>query len=81
MESTRTNTAKLNQSSDWRRLVGRYVEVRLGKELYRQGHVDMVMPDGSGLWLSADTAHSRQYLGKSEGYVLWADDFYAAAVN
>ena len=76
MVTTATSSIKLYRSSDWDRLTGRFVEVRLGDQLYRQGIVDTVMPNGSGLWIAADAAHSRRYIGKSEGYVLWSDDFY-----
>jgi hypothetical protein len=65
---------KQYQAYDWQHLTGRTVEVRLGGKLYRQGCVDVVMPDGSGLWLAADTVHSRQYVDMSEGYVLWCED-------
>lgn len=79
MDTTATSNTNLYQSTDWRRLTGRYVEIRLGKQLYRHGIVDMVMPDGSGLWLAADNAHSRQYLDKHDGYLLLADDFCSTA--
>jgi len=70
------SSPKLYQMRDCHRLTGRNVEVRLGSALYLTGRVDMVMPDGSGLWLAADAARSRQYIDKAGGYVLWADDPY-----
>jgi hypothetical protein len=76
MNTSATSSIKLYRSSDWHRLTGRFVEVRLDNQLHRQGFVETVMPDGSGIWLAADAAQSRQYIHKSEGYVLWADDFH-----
>lgn len=81
MCSTATSSTKLYESIDWRRLAGRNVEVLLGKQLYRQGIVDMVMPDGSGLWLAADIAHTRQYLDRSDGYLILSDDFHSTAIT
>jgi hypothetical protein len=76
MNITTASGTKLYRINDWHRLTGSLVEVRLGNQLYRQGTVDTVMPDGSGVWIAADAAHSRQYIDKADGYVVWSDDFY-----
>jgi hypothetical protein len=46
MKITTASGTKLYRINDWHRLTGKLVEVRLGNQLYRQGTVDTVMPDG-----------------------------------
>lgn len=53
------------QPHQWPSLRGTAVEVWLHGRLYRQGLVDAVMPDGSGLWLAADGGTA----GSSSAYV------------
>jgi hypothetical protein len=63
----------LNSVSDWCRTPGEIVEIRSGDKVLRRGQVDATMPNGTGLWLSADGAHLRTYIDKDDGFELWAE--------
>ncbi|MGM9474625.1 hypothetical protein ACS5PJ_21855 [Pseudarthrobacter sp. YS3] len=51
--------------------MGDIVEIRSNERVVRRGIVEEEMPDGSGLWLSADAADRREYFHKDLGYELW----------
>lgn len=46
----------------WLSLAGTAVEVWVQGKLYREGLVDVVMPDGSAFWLAGDAQNSRQFI-------------------
>lgn len=58
------------QTRSWNSPVGSLVEVRLDGKIYRQGIVDDVMPDASGVWIASDGVHSREYIERRSGYEL-----------
>lgn len=64
-------TLPLRRTEDWQNRVGDIVEVRLNCDVVRRGIVEEEMPDGSGLWLSADATDRREYFHKELGYELW----------
>jgi hypothetical protein len=55
---------------DWAMLSRQFVEVRLGSEIYRRGHVDDMMPDGSGLWMAADGILGRDLIWREQGFTV-----------
>lgn len=68
--STRTG-ARRGLRSDWSRLTGRTVEVRLLGEHIMTGVVDQATPDDSVLWIAAAGANTRRLLDKRTGYQIW----------
>lgn len=56
--------------SQWSRLVGFDVEVRLEPGCHITGRVDDAMPDSSLLWLIADGG-GRRTVEKAEGHEVW----------
>lgn len=58
------------ESSDWATLSRQLVEVRRGSEIYRRGHVDDTMPDGSGLWMAADGILGRELIWREQGFTV-----------
>lgn len=55
---------------DWATLTRKFVEIRRGEEIYRRGHVDDVMPDGSGLWMAADGIQGRELVWREQGFTV-----------
>ncbi|WP_307027595.1 hypothetical protein [Arthrobacter globiformis] len=54
--------------SDWARLTGHTVEVRLSSEHIMTGVVEQAADDGSVLWISAAGASTRRLFDKPTGY-------------
>jgi hypothetical protein len=63
----------LHATDQWQSLPGNVVEVRLQGNLYRSGFVDAAMSDGSGLWLAAEGAMSREFIEKTSGYRVYTN--------
>ncbi|WP_052690592.1 hypothetical protein [Pseudarthrobacter chlorophenolicus] len=57
--------------SEWARLIGVPVEVRLDHRTVRSGVVDNAMPDSSAVWLAGDAAGGRELFTAADGYELW----------
>ncbi len=66
-----TTVTALHQTADWQNHVGEIVEIRSKVNTVRWCIVEEEMPDGSGLWLSADVTDRREYFHKDFGYELW----------
>lgn len=58
------------ESPDWATLSRQFVEVRRGSEIYRRGHVDDTMPDGSGLWMAAEGILGRELIWREQGFTV-----------
>ncbi|MEW1819297.1 hypothetical protein AB0323_00660 [Arthrobacter sp. NPDC080031] len=54
--------------SKWKTVIGDKVEVWLDGEPYRNGHVEDIMPDGSGLWLASEGPLHREYVDAASGF-------------
>ncbi|MFJ4210889.1 hypothetical protein ACIPY2_20740 [Paenarthrobacter sp. NPDC089675] len=59
------------KTNDWKNHVGKVVELRRDIFVVRRGTVEEEMPDGSGIWLSADVNDLRGYFHQGSGYELW----------
>ncbi|NUT71388.1 hypothetical protein [Pseudarthrobacter sp. C4D7] len=57
--------------SDWHRLIGVPVEIRLDSKLVRGGVVDEARPRPAALWLAADAGGGRELFTAAEGYEAW----------
>jgi hypothetical protein len=55
---------------EWHSLKGRVVNVRHNGHFYRQGWVEEVMPEGTGLWLAAYGPAGRELLWQGEGFTV-----------
>jgi hypothetical protein len=55
---------------DWATLSRQFVEVRRGSEIYRRGHVNDTMPDGSGLWMAADGVLGRELIWRDQDFTV-----------
>jgi hypothetical protein len=58
------------EGPDWATLSRQFVEVRDGSEIYRRGHVDDTMPDGSGLRMAADGILGRELIWREQGFTV-----------
>lgn len=56
------------ESRCWTSLVGALVEVQLEGKPYRQGIVELTMPDGSGFWLAAEGAFTREFIQREADF-------------
>ena len=56
---------------DWPALTGGRVEIRRCGNTVQTGVVEMVMPDSSALWLTANPMQERRYFSKSDGFEVW----------
>jgi hypothetical protein len=65
-----TTDPMLPESPDWATLSRQFVEVRRGSEIYRRGHVDDTMPDGSGLWMAAEGVLGRELIWREQGFTV-----------
>lgn len=63
----------MRRTDGWESLAGRVVDVHLDNDLHRQGIVEDVMPDSSGLWIAAQGSCSRGFVDKASGYTVWTD--------
>lgn len=66
------NAMDLHLQPDWHRALGQHVEIRRHGKVLRNGVVEDVMPDGSILWISAEGAHGREMIERSEGKQVFA---------
>lgn len=71
MESQSISRASMHRTDQWQSLVGEIIEIRLDGELYRQGVVDDVMPDASGLWIALEGAFQREFIDAASGFEVW----------
>lgn len=55
----------------WQDLIGALVEVRKDRIVVREGLVDGVMDDSSGIWIAADGVTTREFIEAVEGYEVW----------
>ncbi|OAD97637.1 hypothetical protein [Arthrobacter sp. OY3WO11] len=62
----------LHLQSNWQRTVGQRVEIWNNGKLVRKGTVEVVMPDDTLLWISADGASSRQMIFRFDGDQVFA---------
>lgn len=57
--------------SDWRQVVGKYVEVRQEDRRVRTGLVEVVTVDAGILWIAAHGAERRALYERAHGYTIW----------
>jgi hypothetical protein len=62
----------LHLQPDWQRALGQRVEIWKDGRFVRSGTVEVVMPDSTLLWLSAEGALPRQIMSREEGYSVFA---------
>lgn len=58
------------ESTDWATLSRQSVEVHGGSEIYRCGHMDETISDGSGLWMAADGILGREPIWREQGFTV-----------
>jgi hypothetical protein len=56
------------EEPQWQYRSGDMVEIERHGRLYRCGRVDDAMPDGSGLWISAEGPIARELIWRDEGF-------------
>jgi hypothetical protein len=72
---TQTFTShRFRLSADWQCQIDDLVEIRVGHDVVRQGNVEAVMPDGSGLWVQANGPDQRAYFHRETGVELWIQE-------
>jgi len=60
----------MRRTAEWEYLSGAVVDVYLHDDLHRQGVVEDVMPDSSGLWIAAQGPCSREFIDKASGFAV-----------
>ncbi|UKA55228.1 hypothetical protein LFT45_04685 [Arthrobacter sp. FW305-BF8] len=56
------------EGSLWQYRAGDMVETHRYEQFYRRGRVDDAIPDGSGLWISAQGPIARELIWRDEGF-------------
>lgn len=62
-----------HKHTHWEDLIGALVEIRQNGTVVRAGIVDDAMPDGSAIWINADSSHPRRFYEKSEGFLVYVE--------
>lgn len=59
--------------TQWQDLIGALVEIRQNGTVIRAGIVHDAMPDGSAIWINADSSQPRRIYEKSEEFLVYVE--------